>query len=125
MLTNTFHARWGAHQSCLLDLFSTLSRIIIRQLACITSFFFLVYQANIQGGIYHCVLLHQINQIKEKRLIFFPVILKCFAATSCYSIRPYRQVSLNERKIKSLSQYIDIYHHRRRSRQLSSLLLLA
>lgn len=54
---------------------------------------------------------------KREAVDFFSVILKRFAATSCYSIRPYRQVPLNERK-KSLSQYIDIYHHHRRSRQL-------
>jgi len=58
---------------------------------------------------------YQSNKKKEA-VDFFLCYWQTFAATSCYSIRPYRQVSFNKRKrLKSIHIYRSV------PRQLSSL----
>jgi hypothetical protein len=79
-------------------------------LACITSLFFFpysnIYQNEIRGGIYHCVSLHHINQMKGRsgRLLFvsakrlpLPLVTQFNHIVKCHSI--------NE---KDLSQYVHI-----------------
>ena len=66
-----------------------------------------IYHGENKGGMCHRERWLHRNQIKTRAGWFFPSRYgKTFAATSCYSTQPYRQVPFNDRKrVKSIHTY--------------------